>query len=327
MSTALRNTAPLLSKIALGVVLALTSTGCLAENMLRKPVDITKKPYTFQGESLAYYEGTITDEDSMKAKTRPPGYTQKPVVLFIEGDGGQCQAFNEGAWFRFLVGYTADYVLVRPKSYANATCGTDKWKTADFESRVDEIGTIVEALKMDHPGQPIILLGHSAGASIAALHAQKHPGEVAAIIDMAGGVDDLSRIMKQSERQKGLGAQELQENERLLDATFEHLKSPDPDKPLWSRTEKFWAQMLSMETRELWLKTEVPVLVLHGEDDKNVPYDLMPKAKRELNRAGKSNFTWTFLEGAGHDLIDKDVFLIVNRWVKKKTGKDAHSVD
>ncbi len=318
----------ILARAAVGATLLLGGGGCLAENMYRKPVDVAPHDYSFQGESLTYFEGTLTDEDSIKAKKRPPGYSALPIALFIEGDGGQCQRFDQGAWFRFLVGYTGrSYVLVRPKSYANATCGTDKWRSGDFASRVEEVGVLLASLKRDHPGQPIVLVGHSAGATIAALAAQKHPGEIAAIVDMAGGTDDLSKIMKESERKKGLGAAELSENERLMDAAFEHLKSPDPDKPLWGRTEKFWSQILSMETRDLWLKTDVPVLVLHGEGDDAVPFSLMPKAKRELNRAGKDNYTWIFLEGADHDLLDKDVFILVDRWIKKKIGKAARPDD
>ncbi len=308
-------------------LLALASSGCIAENMLKKPVAIEEHKYDFNGEHLAYYEATLSNEKGVSTNARPAGYATSPVVLFVEGDGSECQSYSQAAWFRFLVSYTGHYVFVRPKAFVNATCGTDKWKKADFDSRVDEVGLIVEALKTDHPGQPIILMGHSAGAHVAALYVESHPDQILAIVNLAGGVDDLERVMKQSEREKHLGAKALGENERNIDAAIEHLKSPDPDKPLWGRTEKFWSQMLQKQKRDVWLKITIPVLILHAEGDTTVPYSLLPKAKRELNRAGKGNFTWTFLEGGDHDLITSDVFLIADRWIRKKAGKTPEPDD
>jgi hypothetical protein len=44
----------------------------------------------------------------------------------------------------------------------------------------------------------------------------------------------------------------------------------------------------------------------------------MPRAQREFKRASKTNYTFDFEEGKGHDLLDGRIFLTIDAWLKRR---------
>lgn len=304
--------------LAAVVGLAAVLSGC-AGNMLGRSVHMEGGDYTFKDETLSYFEGTSIADPSWDATKRPDAYKKWPVAVFIEGDGSDCQKFSVAGWDKFVRRYAGDYVLVRAKTMVNVACGTDAFAKLEFLPRVDELGALLAAIKKAHENQPIVLIGHSAGATLAVLYANAHPGEIAGIVNLGGGLDPLERVIKQAEREKGLGPEALREAEGTIDQAIENARSGgNPDKAMWGRTEKFWGQMFGVEVKEEWLKTTIPVLVVHGDADVVVPYALMAKNRRELKRKSKTNFTLDIEHGMTHDLFNDSVFLTVNDWIKRK---------
>ena len=311
--------------VSLAILSVAFGAACDPKNMLGRPVVATESHvYTFQGDTYSYIEGTSLDDREADPLRRPNAYHTRPVAIFIEGDGSECQAYSEQQWAHFVHRFSGDYVLVRAKTYVNVTCGTERFEKFDFLTRLDELDAIVKDVVTQHPGQPIILLGQSAGATLAALYADKHTGDVAAIVNLGGSVETLDLVIKQAERERHLDNRSLRENEENLDAAIqESTAGTSPDKAMWKRTEKFWGQMFSTKVHDVWLKLTIPVLVVHGQDDVDVPFDLMPRAKREFKRANKTNFTFEFEEGVGHDLLTNATFHVVNDWVTKNVqGKE-----
>ncbi|MFO0616586.1 MAG: alpha/beta hydrolase [Polyangiaceae bacterium] len=308
-------------------LLGLALAGC-AGNMLGRSVAVESHDYTFKDESLSFVEGTSLSDPKGDATKRPPEYTTQPVALFLEGDGSECQKYSDTGWEKFVRRFAGDYVLVRAKTFVNATCGTEKFAKFDFLSRLDELGVLLTEIKKTHEKQPIVLIGHSAGATLAVMYANAHPGEIAGLVNLGGGLDPLERVIKQAEREKGLDPESLRESEGTIDAAIETAKGGgNPDKAMWGRTEKFWGQMFSVEVKEEWLKATVPVLVVHGDADVVVPFALMAKNKRELKRKSKTNFAFDFEHGMNHDLFNDSVFLTVNDWIKKKIIDKAGGAD
>lgn len=300
------------------VAFAALLSGC-ASNMLGRSVHVEGGDYTFKDEALSYLEATSVKDASADANKRPDDYKTWPVAVFIEGDGSDCQKYSLAGWDKFVRRYAGDYVLVRANTLVNSVCGTDKFQKLDFLTRLDELGVLLTAVKRSHENQKIVLIGHSAGATLAVMYANAHPGEIAGIVNLGGGLDPLERVIKQAEREKGLNPEALREAEATIDQAVETSKSGgNPDKPMWGRTEKFWGQMFSVEVKEEWLKTELPVLVVHGDADVVVPYTLMAKNRRELKRKGKTNFVLDTEHGMNHDLFNDSVFLTVNGWIQKK---------
>lgn len=309
------------------IALAGCLSGCVS-NMLGRSVHVEDGDYTFKEEALSYLEATTVVDSSADATKRPAEYKTWPVAVFLEGDGSECQKYSLAGWDKFVRRFAGDYVLVRANTLVNSVCGTENFQKLDFLTRLDELGVLLAAVKRSHENQKIILIGHSAGATLAVMYANAHPGEIAGLVNLGGGLDPLERVIKQAEREKGLDAEALRESQATLDQAIENAKSGgNPDKPMWGRTEKFWAQMFSVEVKEEWLKTTLPVLVVHGDADVVVPYELMAKNRRELKRKGKTNFVLDTEHGMNHDLFNDSVFLTVNDWIKKKVVEGGGATD
>ncbi|MFW6774538.1 alpha/beta hydrolase [Nocardioides sp. CPCC 205120] len=52
----------------------------------------------------------------------------------------------------------------------------------DFEAVVDDVHLLEQAARADHPGLPVVLLGHSMGGMIAARYAQRHGDGLACVV-------------------------------------------------------------------------------------------------------------------------------------------------
>jgi alpha-beta hydrolase superfamily lysophospholipase len=52
----------------------------------------------------------------------------------------------------------------------------------DYEDVVTDVHTVAERARADHPGLPIVLIGHSMGGMIAARYAQRHGSDLAALV-------------------------------------------------------------------------------------------------------------------------------------------------
>lgn len=52
----------------------------------------------------------------------------------------------------------------------------------DFEQVVDDVHTLTKHAKEQHPGLPVVLIGHSMGGMIAARYAQRHGDELRALV-------------------------------------------------------------------------------------------------------------------------------------------------
>jgi alpha-beta hydrolase superfamily lysophospholipase len=55
----------------------------------------------------------------------------------------------------------------------------------DYDDLVDDVHTVVTHARAEHPGLPVVLIGHSIGGMVAVRYAQRHPGEPAALVLVA----------------------------------------------------------------------------------------------------------------------------------------------
>ncbi|NYI71500.1 alpha-beta hydrolase superfamily lysophospholipase [Naumannella cuiyingiana] len=73
----------------------------------------------------------------------------------------------------------------------------------DFDAVVGDVRSLVQTARAEHPGLPVVLIGHSMGGMIAARYLQLHPDDIAAaaltgpvlgswpVLDQLRGVDDI----------------------------------------------------------------------------------------------------------------------------------------
>jgi len=280
-------------------LVALFASGCAAHNRLGLQVAIERGGYDYGGEALEWWAGVPAAARDAKA----------PVLVLVEGDGGRCQEFSERLWTRFLVSNAGRFALVRPRTLVNTACAgaPERWRALDFLHRVDELAALLSSVRRRLPDRPVVLLGHSAGAHVAVLYARRHPGEVSGLVNVSGGLNELSSVLADLEGEPaGRGAaRAVGEGPRL-----------PPDAPYWGRTARFWSQMLFSGVLEHWLAYREPCLVLHGTEDRaSVPW---PGVERDASRVRAAGGSCRLepLAGAGHDTLTPSTFARIDAWLR-----------
>lgn len=270
--------------------------GCSGARLIDTPLETTRIPYQFAGHTLELYTAT------------PSGDAQRlPILLLLEGDGGGCQAYSPKLWQRYLQRMTGHYTLVRPRNLVNAMCETPAWGRLDFLHRRAELAVQVAALRQVWPARPLVLLGHSAGAHLAMLYAADEPDEIAAIVNLSGGVDALDQVILALYPQ-GMARR------RAVDWIERMRANRTSDEPGDSRSPRFFAQMLDLPVGPLWRAYSGPLLLLHGERDDAVPASLVRKGMAEL--AKRPNLQARIEPAWDHDLLYRTaVYAEIDAWL------------
>ncbi|RXS86851.1 alpha/beta fold hydrolase [Streptomyces sp. TM32] len=55
----------------------------------------------------------------------------------------------------------------------------------DYDELVEDVGTVLEQARADHPGLPVVMIGHSIGGMVAARYAQRRPDDLSALVLVA----------------------------------------------------------------------------------------------------------------------------------------------
>jgi pimeloyl-ACP methyl ester carboxylesterase len=227
---------PLKRRLVPTLVLMLTMTACGGTNLRGHDVQLTEVPYVFRGQRLALQIGTPS----------VPVAADLPLALFIEGDGGQCQDYRPGLWRRFLLRFTGNFELVRPRGFVNVTCDTAAWRTLDFHARISELAVEVAVLKARFPGRKLYLVGHSAGAHVAILYTLVHANDVAGIVNLGGGLQELSVVLRDiaAERARsGRGTDPEKATAEVSQLVSDvEARGPNDTSLFWNRTYQFWYQ-------------------------------------------------------------------------------------
>jgi pimeloyl-ACP methyl ester carboxylesterase len=296
--------------LAAGALACLT-TGCAA-NLLGREIRVEERPYTFRGHALSYFAGTPVGREAAPL----------PLVVFLEGDGPECQRFDAGRWTRFVRRFTGDHVLVRPRTRLSTLCGEPGFREADFLHRVDDLGALLDALRAERPGRGVYLVGHSAGAHVAILHVARGAPDVRGVVDLGGGLAELSRVLPEIERERhrrgAIDAEEAARRLGVVDGVVGEVRANAASTaPFWGRTYRFWGQMFFSGVDRLWRQARLPILVVHGEEDvDSVPVGMVRAAREELARSGEGSVTFDVRAGLGHDVLRADVFRAVDAWIR-----------
>ena len=181
--------------------------------------------------------------------------------------------------------------------------GGERVVVEDVDGVVDDVHLLAQVAGAEHPDLPAVLVGHSMGGLIGARYAQRHAGELAAVV-LTGPV-----LGRWEAVESLLGTEEIPDVP-IDPATL----SRDPsvgeayvaDDLVWHGPFKrptLQALVTAMErVSEAGVITAVPVLWLHGEDDQLVP--IGPSREGWARIAGPESEQKSY-PGARHEILNE----------------------
>ncbi|MBU1227543.1 MAG: lysophospholipase [Actinobacteria bacterium] len=143
----------------------------------------------------------------------------------------------------------------------------------DFEHVVDDLAGLVARAGEDHPGLPIVMLGHSMGGLLSARFAQRHPGRLAGLVLCGAVVGDWNwarDVLQQAEMPPA--PDEWSGMSRDPQAVHEYSTDPLVYRDAYKRP-LLEAEVIALDRfMEQIDRVDIPVLFLHGAADPYVPY-------------------------------------------------------
>jgi len=255
-----------------------------------------------------HYEGTTLDEteytDIAFRNTdqelnlggmlfTPDGDGPFPAVVIIHGSGTSHRASR---WYLTLTKYLQGngVVVLLPDKRGSEKSDGD-WRTSSFDDLATDTLAAIDYLKTQDnvPLARIGIVGMSQGGWIAPIVANES-NDVEFVVSMVGSAVKPTEQLVYEEnlnlRQMGF-LPGISNVIAMMSTTYiRHVAQAD-----------FWDRVDNFDPIPFWEQVDVPVLVLHGADDTNVP---SKESARRLNALGKSNLRVEIYEGSGHALQD-----------------------
>jgi alpha-beta hydrolase superfamily lysophospholipase len=169
----------------------------------------------------------------------------------------------------------------------------------DFEHVVDDLHAVVERAGEEHPGVPVVLIGHSLGGLIATRYAQRHADQLAGLVISAPALG-LGPVVSQWLAAPEVPADPIDPAVLSRDASVGEAYANDPLvwHGGWKRPTVEALQRVSEAIDAGPGFGDLPVLYIHGEADELVPMALVQPVAHRL--AG-SDFTEHIVPGARHE--------------------------
>ncbi|GHI03250.1 lysophospholipase [Streptomyces cellostaticus] len=228
------------------------------------------------------------------------------LALVVHGYGEHAGRYDELAGV--LTGHGA--AVYGPDHVGHGKSAGERVVIEDFEDVVTDVHAVADLARAAHPGLPLVMVGHSMGGLIAARYAQRHGGELSALI-LSGPV---------------IGAWELPG--RLL------ALAEIPDTPIspaalsrdpavgaaYAADPLVWHGPMKRPTLQAFVRTlaavaeggdvgPLPLLWLHGDDDRLVP---LPGSRIGVERLSGGRQAERIFAGARHEVFHEtnkaDVF-------------------
>lgn len=206
-------------------------------------------------------------------------------------------------------GHVADALVQRgaavyaPDHVGHGESDGERVLLADIESVVDDLHSVADIARSDHPDVPLVLVGHSMGGLIATRYAQRHGDELAGLV-LSGPAVGLAPVLAQ-----WLAVPELPDDPIDL-----AVLSRDPAVgEAYANDPLVWHGGWKRPTLEAFKNAceavdagpgfgDLPVLYVHGEADALVP---MVLAQPAVQRLAGTDFTERIVPEARHEVFNE----------------------
>ena len=200
-----------------------------------------------------------------------------------------------------------------------------------FADWTKDLATLINIVKAREPGQPVFLLGHSAGGVIACSYALEHQDEIAGLIceDFAYQVPApdvaLAIIKGVSHVAPHAHVLKLKNEDFSRDPAVVAALNADPLIANESQPSETVAELVRADEvlKRSFGQITLPLLILHGTADKVTK----PSGSKEFyERAGSSDKTLKLYEGHFHDLLadvgKQQVMADIQTWIDAHLGTE-----
>jgi alpha-beta hydrolase superfamily lysophospholipase len=221
------------------------------------------------------------------------------IVQIVHGyaeHGGRYGHVAEALTARGAVVYAGDHL-------GHGRSDGERALITDFDHVVDDLHAIAGVAHREHPGLPLVLVGHSMGGLLAARFAQRWPDEVAGVVFCGAVMGDWG------------WARDVLARPELPFIPFDpEALSRDPavgsdyaEDPLVYHGQYkrglLEAEVVALDRfQEDIGRLVMPVLFLHGSDDPFVPYQRSLQAVRDMP---VDDVTVYVYEGARHEVLNE----------------------
>ena len=235
------------------------------------------------------------------------------VALLVHGYGEHAGRYEEVAGV--LTGHGAG--VYAPDHTGHGRSDGERVLIEDFEDVVTDVHAVADLARAAHPGLPVVMIGHSMGGLIASRYAQRHPGELTALVLSGPVIGDweLPRRL--------LAAEEIPDTP-ISPASL----SRDPAVGAsYAADPLVWHGPMKRPTLRAFVRTleavaeggdvgPLPLLWVHGDDDRLVP---LPGSRVGVEPLSGGDLTERIYPGARHEVFNEtnraEVFADVTRFL------------
>ncbi|NUR90230.1 MAG: alpha/beta hydrolase, partial [Nonomuraea sp.] len=179
----------------------------------------------------------------------------------------------------------------------------DRVLIEDFEDVVTDVHTVEEQARADHPGVPVVLIGHSMGGMIAARYAQRYGDGLTALV-LSGPVIGEWEIIPTLMALDELPDVPIDPSTLSRDLSVGTAYAADPlvwHGPFRRATVESFARMLDTIAKGGTFGS-LPTLWVHGDDDQLVP---LPGSRTGVETVRGTDLTERIYPGARHEVFNE----------------------
>ena len=246
---------------------------------------------------------------------------RQPLLLMLQGSGCDSVARNDRIpWMARRLAPRHAVLTIEKYGVApgadGAACSNDYWRGNTLTQRARDAALVIDALRR----QPwwngrLVIFGGSEGGAVAALAAPLIP-ETRAVIVWSSGIGlPVGQMIRSA-----LPPPALAEVDRVF---AEARADPAADRQWGGASLSWWADALDQVPARALLRTDAPVLLIHGTRDQFAPIAAARAARDLVAAAGRGNFTYREYEGYDHFMIDAagvdrraEVLAAAARWLR-----------
>ena len=175
----------------------------------------------------------------------------------------------------------------------------------DFEHVVDDLQSLVDIAASEHPGLPVVMIGHSMGGLLCARFAERHPEQLAGIVLLGAVIGDwhwARDVLEQPELPPG--ATDFSGMSRDGAAVEAYATDPLIYRGAYKRA-LLEAEIVALDRFQADLGAlTMPVLFCHGTEDPFVDYRTSLAAVESMPSEDK---TIRLYDGARHELVNETI--------------------